>query len=51
MVLGFPDIPRQIAETIVDLPVPFGPRIKFKFGPGVNSTSLYVLDVIKGNSL
>lgn len=45
MVLGFPDMPRQIAETMVDFPVPFGPRIKFKFGPGMNSTSLYVLIV------
>jgi hypothetical protein len=44
IVLGFPAIPRQMAETIADLPFPFGPRIKFRFGPGINSTSLYVLE-------
>ena len=44
IVLGFPAIPRQIAETMVDFPVPFGPRIKFRLGPGINSTSLYVLN-------
>lgn len=44
-VLGFPDIPRQMAETIVDFPVPLGPRIMLRLGPGENSTSLYVLQV------
>jgi hypothetical protein len=33
-----------MAETMADLPFPFGPRIKFRFGPGINSTSLYVLE-------
>ncbi len=34
---GLPVIPKQIAQTIVDLPVPFGPMITFKFEPGENS--------------
>ena len=34
---GLPPIPKQIAHTTVDLPVPFGPIITFKLGPGMNS--------------
>jgi hypothetical protein len=41
--LGLPVIPRQMAHTIVDLPVPFGPMMTFKLGPGENSTESYVL--------
>lgn len=40
---GFPVIPRHIAQTIVDFPVPFGPMITFRFGPGRNSSESYVL--------
>jgi len=39
-VLGFPDMPKHIADTMVDFPVPLGPRIKLRFGPGRTSTSL-----------
>lgn len=41
--LDFPVIPKHIAHTIVDLPVPFGPMITFRFGPGWNSSESYVL--------
>lgn len=30
--------PRAIAHAIVLFPVPLGPMIMFKYGPGVNST-------------
>jgi hypothetical protein len=30
--------PRQIAHAMLLLPVPLGPRIMFKYGPGRNST-------------
>ena len=42
-VLGLPAMPKQIALTIVDFPVPFGPMIKFKARPGKHSTRVYVL--------
>ncbi len=41
--LGFPVIPKQIAHTNVDLPVPFGPITTFKLAPGKNSSESYVL--------
>jgi len=41
--LGLPAMPKQIAHTSVDLPVPFAPMITFKFAPGVNSNESYVL--------
>lgn len=31
---GLPPIPRTIAATNVDLPVPFGPIITFRYSPG-----------------
>lgn len=34
--------PITSAHDMVDLPVPLGPMIKFKSGPGENSTSSYV---------
>ena len=43
----FPASPRHIAHTIVDLPVPFGPIITFRWAPVVNSTESYVLKVNK----
>lgn len=36
--LQLPPIPMMIAATNVDFPVPFGPRITFKFSPGKNET-------------
>ena len=41
--LGLPVMPKQIAHTSVDLPVPFGPITTFKFAPGTNSKESYVL--------
>lgn len=37
IVFGFPPKPSIIAATIVDLPVPLHPIIRFKFGPGTIS--------------
>jgi len=37
-----PPNPRQIPQTIVLFPVPFGPIIIFKWGPGWNSAASYV---------
>lgn len=34
--------PRAIAQAILLLPVPLGPMIMFKYGPGLNSTKSYV---------
>jgi hypothetical protein len=34
--------PRQIAQTRVLFPVPLGPIIMFKLGPGRNSAEVYV---------
>lgn len=42
--VGLPVMPKHIAHTIVDFPVPFGPIITFKFGPGENSSESYVLE-------
>lgn len=36
---GFPPHPKIIPATIVDLPVPFGPIIMFKFLPGMYRSS------------
>lgn len=33
----FPARPRQMAQTILDFPVPFAPTIMFKLGPGQTS--------------
>lgn len=44
--LVFPASPRQIAHTIVDFPVPFGPMITFRWGPHMNSTLSYVLQCV-----
>jgi hypothetical protein len=35
--VDLPVMPKQMAHTTVDLPVPFGPMITFRFGPGENS--------------
>lgn len=34
--------PRHKAHAIDDFPVPFGPKIILRYGPGRNSTSSYV---------
>lgn len=39
----FPASPRHIAQTMVLFPVPFGPIITFKRGPGSTTTESYVL--------
>ena len=41
--LVFPASPKQIEQTMADLPVPFGPIITFKLLPVRNSTDSYVL--------
>lgn len=38
--LGLPPMPSTMPATIDDLPVPFGPVITFRQGPGVNCTEL-----------
>ncbi len=43
--IGFPVIPKHIAHTIVDFPVPFGPIMTLRFGPGENSRESYVLSI------
>lgn len=45
-VLGLPAIPRQIADTSDDFPVPLGPIIRFKFGPG-SKIQIFVCPSIK----
>src|ERR1700754_4965836 len=42
LTLGGQPSPRQIAQTRVLFPVPFGPITMFKFGPGKNSAEVYV---------
>lgn len=39
---GLHPSPKQMAQTMVDFPVPFGPITMFKFGPGKTSTWEYV---------
>jgi len=41
--LGFPPRPRQMPQTIVDLPVPLAPITTLSPGPGKSSTLEYVL--------
>lgn len=43
--IGFPVMPKQMAQTTVDFPVPFGPMMTFKLGPGRNSNESYVLNL------
>lgn len=42
-IFGSPPSPRTIAETRVDLPVPLGPIITFRYSDGWKTHSLYVL--------
>lgn len=44
MKAGLPASPRQMAQTILDFPVPLGPTIMFKLGPGDTSQASYVLN-------
>ena len=39
---GAPLRPMQSAQAIDDFPVPLGPKIMLRFGPGRNSTKSYV---------
>lgn len=41
---GFPASPRQMAQTMLDFPVPLAPIIMFKLGPGRTSQMSYVLE-------
>ena len=41
--LGLPPRPRQIAQTILLFPEPFGPIITFRCGPGFITRLSYVL--------
>jgi hypothetical protein len=40
---GFPPRPKTIAQTMLDLPDPLGPIIRFRLGPALNTTFLNVL--------
>ncbi len=49
--LVLPASPRQIAQTTVLFPVPFGPIITLSRGPGLNSTASYVLEKENNNHI
>lgn len=47
LTLGWYPNPRAMADTIVLFPVPFGPIIMLRFGPGLNSTKSLRLNLRK----